>query len=337
MNESFKIHHAACFLFLFLQFGPVMLFGGGGTLVEVYKDRALALPPLNSTLAHRMMKSTKIYTALQGVRGREAINIPQLEALMVDFSHLIVEQKWIKELDINPLFASPDALVALDARVILYDTTVNESDIMRTAIRPYPSQYEQAWKTQVGLNVAIRPIMPEDEPMIAEFHEELSEETIYKRFVADLEYTQRVDHDSLIRVCHVDYDRDMALVATLNPGPITRRRSTVDLNMLNGASSKQLLSLGSAQEQIVAAARLTKMHGENKAEFSMMVADEYQKQGIGTKLLQELVRIGKDDGLDSIEAVILPMNRGMIRAAEKVGFMTRYDKDNEVVKALMFI
>ena len=101
------------------QFGPVLLFGSGGQLVEVYQDRALGLPPLNTTLARRLMERTKIFTALGGVRGRKPVDLAALERLLVRFSYLVAEQRWIKEIDINPLFASAERLIALDARVVL--------------------------------------------------------------------------------------------------------------------------------------------------------------------------------------------------------------------------
>jgi len=161
------------------QFGPVMLFGSGGTLVEVYNDRALALPPLNSNLAHLMMKNTKIFNALKGVRGKSAVNIPALEKLIVNFSHLVMEKwQYISEMEINPLLASGDALVALDARIILHPAA---SSTIRPAIRPYPSQYEQRFVSKKGRAMLIRPIMPEDEPLVVDFHKLLSEDSVYKR------------------------------------------------------------------------------------------------------------------------------------------------------------
>ena len=126
------------------QFGPVLLFGTGGQLVEVFQDRALALPPLNTTLARRMMEQTRIYTALKGVRGRPPVDLAALEQLLVRFSQLVVEQRWIKEIDINPLLASPDGLLALDARVIVHGPDVRAEDLPRPAIRPYPTQYVDA-------------------------------------------------------------------------------------------------------------------------------------------------------------------------------------------------
>ena len=119
----------------------MLLFGTGGQLVEVFKDRALALPPLNTTLARRMMEQTKIYKALKGVRGRKPVDIAALEMLLVRFSQLVVEQRWIKEIDINPLLASPDGLIALDARVVVHGPEVTADQLPKTAIRPYPTRY----------------------------------------------------------------------------------------------------------------------------------------------------------------------------------------------------
>src|SRR4051794_10557840 len=128
------------------QFGPVLLFGTGAQLVEVFKDRALGLPPLNTTLARRMMEQTRIITALRGVRGRPPADLAALEQLLVRFSHLVVEQRWIKEIDINPLLAGPERLLALDARVIVHGPDVRQSDLPRPAIRPYPTQYITPWE-----------------------------------------------------------------------------------------------------------------------------------------------------------------------------------------------
>ena len=156
------------------QFGPVLLFGMGGQLVEVFKDKALGLPPLNTTLARRMMERTKIYKALKGVRGRKPVDLAALEKLMVGFSQLVAEQRWIKEIDINPLFASGDDLIALDARVILHDPKTTEDQLPKLAIRPYPSQYVGPWKMKDGTKVTIRPIRPEDEPAMVEIPRDAS-------------------------------------------------------------------------------------------------------------------------------------------------------------------
>jgi acetyltransferase len=195
------------------QFGPVLLFGTGGQLVEVFKDRALALPPLNSTLARRMMEQTKIYKALKGVRGRKPVDLAALELLLVRFSTLVAEQRWIKEIDINPLLASPEGLMALDARVVVYGPEVTLEQIPNLAIRPYPTRYMAAFTMKDGNVVTIRPIRPEDEPAMVRFHKTLSERSVYLRFFHMMNLEQRTKHERLMRTCFIDYDREMALVA----------------------------------------------------------------------------------------------------------------------------
>src|SRR6202007_784025 len=145
------------------QFGPVILFGSGGVMVEVYRDHALSLPPLNTTLAQRMMEQTNIFPALKGVRGRRPVDLSALEQLLVRFSQLVMDQPWIKEIDINPLLATPDRLLALDARIILHDRNTPESALPKVAIRPYPSHYAKDIVVEGRPPISIRPIRPEDE------------------------------------------------------------------------------------------------------------------------------------------------------------------------------
>ena len=195
------------------QFGPVILFGSGGVMAEVYRDYAIGLPPLNTTLAQRLIEQTHIYTALTGVRGRKAVNLAKLQKVLVCFSQLVLDQPWIKEIDINPLQASEDQLIALDARVIVHDASMTADLLPRSAIRPYPSQY--FWQTHLkdGTAVTIRPIRPEDEPLIAQFHTTLSERSVYLRYFCSLSLTARVEHERLARICFAGYDRGFALVA----------------------------------------------------------------------------------------------------------------------------
>ena len=190
-----------------------MLFGSGGQLVEVLKDRALGLPPLNATLARRMMEQTKIFKALQGVRGRQPVDIALLSQILVRFSQLIVEQPWIKEIEINPLIAAPNQIVAVDARTVLWGSEKSESDLPRAVIRPYPTQYVDPWTMRDGTSVTIRPIRPEDEPLLVRFHQELSDRSVTFRYFHPINLSQRTTHERLIRVCFNDYDRDLALVA----------------------------------------------------------------------------------------------------------------------------
>ncbi len=287
------------------QFGPVLLFGTGGQLVEVFRDRALGLPPLNTTLARRMMEQTQIFKALQGVRGRAPVNLTELEELLVRFSQLVTEQRWIKELDINPLLASSERLIALDARVVLHDLNVAEADLPKLAVRPYPAQYIQTWKLKNDTEVTIRPIRPEDEPLMVQFHRTLSEESVYFRYFHMVGLKQRTAHDRLTRICFIDYDRDLALVADY-----TNPRT--------------------GNHEIIGAGRLTKQHGVAEAEFSMTVSDRYQCQGLGTELLGRLVQVGRDEGLERITAEILAENRSMQRVCEKLGFQLAPVEDGTV-------
>jgi acetyltransferase len=248
------------------QFGPVLLFGSGGQLVEVFRDRALGLPPLNATLARRLMEQTKIFTALHGVRGRKAVDLAALERLLVRFSHLVVEQPWIAELDINPLLASPERILALDARVVLHPPATPEAQLPRPAIRPYPLRYITTWKLKNGMEVILRPIRPEDEPLLVKFHESLSERSVYLRYFTTLKLDERVAHERLSRICFIDYDREMALVA-------------------------EHRDPGSGEAAILAVARLSKLHGVDEAEFAIAVVDQWQGHGLGTQLLKTLVRL----------------------------------------------
>jgi acetyltransferase len=281
------------------QFGPVLLFGMGGQLVEVFKDKALALPPLNTTLARRMMETTKIYKALKGVRGRKPVDLAALEKLMVGFSQLVAEQRWIKEIDINPLFAGGDDLVALDARVILHDPKTTEDKLPKLAIRPYPTQYLGTWKIKDGSKVTIRPIRPEDEPELVNFHAGLSERSVYLRYFSPLKLQQRVAHSRLVRICFNDYDREIALVA--------------ETKASNGKS------------EVVAVARLSKLHGNNSAEFAVVVMDKYQNKGLGAELTKRLVQIAKNEKLEHLVAYTLRENKDMQRMCKKLGFQVRQD------------
>ncbi len=289
------------------QFGPVILFGLGGQLVEVFKDRALALPPLNSTLARRMMERTKIYKALKGVRGRKAVDLSELEQMLVRFSQLVIEQHWIKEIDINPMLASPDRLIALDARVVVHDQSVKECDLPKLPIRPYPTQYVSPWKMKDGTTVQIRPIRPEDEPLMVKFHETLSERTVYQRYLQAFKLSQRVVHERLIRICFIDYDQEMALVAEVKDAK-------------------------TGEPKILGVGRLRRLHGNNEAEFAVLVSDEYQGKGLGTELTSRLLKVGRDEKISKIVGDVLQDNTVMRRVCEDLGFTVKAEPDESVIK-----
>ncbi len=291
------------------QFGPVLLFGAGGSLVEVYADRALGLPPLNTTLARRMMEQTKIHAALRGVRGRRPVDLPALEELLVQFSQLVVEQRLIAEIDLNPLLATDERLIALDARVVLHPAEVSEEDLPPLAIRPYPQQYVGGWTLRDGTAVTIRPIRPEDEPAMRRFHATLSEHSVYLRYGNIMNLSVRTQHERLSRICFTDYDREMVLVAEREP---------VD-----------------HERELVGVARLNRVYGTCDAEFAVLVADQHQSKGLGTELLRRLVEIGAREGLERIVGFVLPFNAPMLRTCRKLGFETRtVDEGIEAVKEI---
>ncbi len=277
------------------QFGPVILFGLGGQLVEVFKDSALGLPPLNTTLARRMMERTRIYKALQGVRGRKPIAMEALEQLVVRFATLISEQPWIKELDINPLLASPERLMALDARIVVYGIEVEESKLPKLAIRPYPSQYVSAWTAKDGSQMIIRPIRAEDEPLMFVFHQTLSDRSVYLRFLHPLLITDRATHDRLSRISHGDYNNEISLVVE-------------DPN-----ADKDGL-------RIVAASRLSRLHGSNAARLSILVSDLCQGKGIGLELMRHLIDVAKQEKYDRIECLMTLDNQSMRKLVTGFGF-----------------
>ncbi len=291
------------------QFGPVMLFGSGGQLVEVFRDSALALPPLNTTLARRMMEQTQIYKALKGVRGRKPVDIEALSQLLVKFSQLVVEQPQIKEIEINPLLLSDQQILALDARVILHPTADLVTHPRRLAIRPYPINYIEDWTLKGGRTVNLRPIRPEDEPLMVAFHQGLSAESVYLRYAHQVKLQQRIAHERLARICFIDYDREMLIVADHN----------------DAAGNHQLFGV----------ARLSKLHGCQDAEFALIIGDQYQCQGLGTALMHKLIAVAKDEHIERIIGTILPGNDGMIHLCRKLGFTLHHDAEAGMIEATL--
>ena len=263
------------------QFGPVLLFGSGGTMVEILQDTALGLPPLNSTLARRMIEKTKISRALQ------KIDLNQLELLLVRFSQLVVEQSAIAEIDINPLLALDSEFLVLDARIVLCENRAPLS------IRAYLDQYIESWQLADGTEIILRPIKPEDEPSVIRFYQNISSESFYCRYFHLIKRQKMISHQRLARICFIDYDREISLVALSNQG------------------------------EIWAIANLSKPEGK----FALLVSDQYQGKGIGRKMLSNLLLIAKAEGLKSISGEILQNNLAMQTLCQKLGFTFLKDED----------
>jgi acetyltransferase len=289
------------------QFGPVILFGSGGVMVEIYRDHALALPPLNTTLAQRLMEQTRIYSALLGVRGRKPVNIIALEGLLVRFSQLVMEQPWIKEIDINPLLATAENLLALDARVVVHDSTMTAAQLPRATIRPYPMQYVSEHRLKDGTAVTIRPIRPEDEPLMVQFHSTLSERSVYLRYFCSLSLSTRVEHERLVRICFGSYDRGFAMVADRS-NPETSQREILGVGRFSAISRVE-------------------------AEAAVLVSDRWQGLGLGTELLATVVRVAREEKFQKLSGEILRDNLATQAIFKKVGFRLRWMNDPGSVSA----
>lgn len=289
------------------QFGPVLLFGMGGQLVEVFKDRALGLPPLNRMLARHLMGKTKIYEALLGVRGRKPVNIQALEDILIRFSHLIVENRRIKECDINPLLASDEEIVALDARVVLHEHTLSDEQLLPLTIRPYPLNYVKFSQLKDGTAVILRPIRPEDEPLLVAFHRELSALSVHQRYFAFINLNERVAHERLLRICFSDYDREWAIVAELEE-----------------EQKKRIIGVG----------RLSRVPGTNVAQLKLLIVDACHGLGLSTQIIEHLLMIAKEEKIKEVNAHILAENEGMIKLCQKFGFHTSLaSEDPEIILA----
>jgi len=288
------------------QFGPVIIFGSGGELVEVYRDRALALPPLNSTLAQRMMEQTKIFRAFRGVRGRKPVDLAALELALIRFARLIAENPVICESDVNPLIAGPEQILALDARFVLHPASVADGDLPKPAIRPYPVQYLSPWVMKDGTRVTLRPIWPEDETLMPDFHKSISERSVYFRYFHAAKLDQRVTHERLIRMCFLDYDREMALLA-------------------------DRADAASGGHEILAIGRMSRLHGTNAAEVAVLVRDQFQRQGLGLELVRRLIQIARNERLAALHAYLLQENFEMQALLRKLGFRITMSDDPSVL------
>jgi acetyltransferase len=291
------------------QFGPVLLFGYGGGLVEILRDRALGLPPLNEALARQMIAQTRVAEALQGTRSRRGVDIGALAQLLVRFSAMILDQPRIKELDINPIFAMRDQFVALDTRVVLHPFEMADDELPRSAIRPYPSQYVGTCTLPDGMELTVRPIRPDDEPMMRPFHAKLSDQSVYTRYTHAFRLSDRISHEYLSRMCFIDYLREITLVA--------------------------LHSNAAGDREIVGAGQLLMEQNRNEAEFAVLVSDELQRRGLGTELLRRLIEIGQKEHVARIVGYVMNTNTPMLGACRHLGFHHKYDFGDPMVQSII--
>ncbi|GBC70969.1 Acetyltransferase Pat [Candidatus Calditenuaceae archaeon HR02] len=287
-----------------LDFGAIILFGAGGTATEFLRDYSIGLPPLNQVLARRLMEETKIYEILvRGIRNRPPADLKKLEEVIVRFSNMIVDFPEIKEAEINPLIVSGDQIYAVDFRIILDDKYVDSGEqYSHLVITPYPTKYVRPWRLRDGREVLLRPIRPEDEPLEYELIKGLSEESSRFRF---FQVIREITHEMLVRFCNIDYDREIAIIAEYNEG---------------------------GKKRNVGVGRLIIDRDAKRGEFAVLVADDFQGKGLGTKLTDMVIEIAREKGLDSIYGIVLPENIKMIRLCKKMGFEIKYGKDEVLVE-----
>jgi len=283
-------------------FGTVMLVGMGGTGAELFADRALGFPPLNERLAKRMLESLKMWPLLNGYRGRPPVNVAGLVEVLIRLSYLAADYPEISELDINPLLVTEKEAVALDARVILDRSLVGKKlePYSHLALRPYPEKYVRMIELRDGAKITLRPIKPEDEPLWMDLLASCSKESIYSRFRYFFHWQA---HEVATRYCHIDYDREIAIVAEMNRD-----------------GKRMLLGIG----------RLIADPDHKEVEYAVLISDAWQKKELGSIITDYCLEIAGKWNLKRIVAQTTTDNSRMISVFRKRGFKITFGADSTV-------
>jgi acetyltransferase len=285
------------------DFGPLILFGAGGVFTEILEDSAVDLPPLNQLLARRLIEKTRVSRVLRGYRNAPPADLDQLAEILVRISQLVTDFPEIVELDINPLLVINGRFVAVDARIIVEPTEVPAP--RHLIIAPYPNQFETDWMLRDGTPVLLRPMKPEDEPLVSDFLGKCSEETIYFRY---FKLIKKWTHEMLIRFTQNDYDRELGLMAIgLPPGP----------------------------EVMMGVSRLVMAADRSTAEFAVIVADPWQGKGLGPKLVERITEIAREQGVKSLSGDVLAQNQPMLEMVKRLGFALRKDTEGGTFRVEM--
>ncbi len=287
-------------------FGPIITFGSGGTEVEIFSDRAVALPPLNRFLVQDLIRSTRASKLLGAFHNMPPINMEALEDVLLNISEMVCELPWLQELDLNPLIVDENGAIAADARIVIDYAATTGDRYSHMAIHPYPVHLIQEWELPDGRTVTIRPIRPEDAEMEQDFVKRMSDESKYYRFMDTL---RELTPAMLVRFTQIDYDREMALVATL-PGV-----KGIDL-------------------QIGVARYVTNPDGET-VEFALAVSDDWQKHGVGRKLMTALIDSARLKGFRAVVGDVLAMNTKMFRLMSSLGFTIHPHHEDPAVKRVV--
>jgi acetyltransferase len=283
-------------------FGPVITFGTGGVLVEVLGDRAVTLPPLNRFLVKDMIQRTRIAKLLMAFRNLPPIDMAALESVLLRVSEMVCELPWIKEMDINPLIVDENGACAVDARMVVDYLLPSADRYAHMAIHPYPVRLITRWQLPDGTDLTIRPIRPEDAEIEQEFVRGLSAESKYFRFMDTL---QELSQPMLVRFTQIDYDREMALIAVLEQDN---------------------------QEKELGACRYVTSADGQSCEFALVVADEWQRKGIGYKLMNCLFDAARAKGIKIMEGEVLATNRSMLELVRRLGFDVSISEEDAAIQ-----
>jgi acetyltransferase len=283
-------------------FGPAIAFGAGGVAVEVHKDRAVALPPLNSYLVDEMIRSTRVSKLLGAFRRMPPVKMEALEEVLLRVSELVCELPWIEELDINPLIVNEDGAIVADARVVVGQHAPVRGRYGHMAIHPYPARLVSIWQPPEGELVTIRPIRPEDAEMEQDFVRRLSPESRRFRFMDTL---RELTPAMLVRFTQIDYDREMAFVAT-----IQRDGREVEVGVCRYITNPDGVT----------------------CEYAIVVADDWQRRGLGRRMMGQLIEVARRRGLEAMVGHVMNGNLGMLELCQQLGFVVSDTSDDPSVK-----
>ena len=292
-------------------FGPVIAFGAGGTMIELINDRAMELPPLNQFLANRLINRSRVAETLGEWRGNSPANVDALEQILLRVSEMVCELPQLREMDINPIIIDENGAVAVDARIVIDHAArgvSNRTDhYNHLSILPYPAHYEQVWPLPGGGEYTVRPIQPDDAQMLQDLMHHLSPESRYFRFVSSI---AELPPSMLARFTLIDYDREMALVA------IHKQRTA-------GADGEI-----TETERIIGVSRYITNPDQSSCEFSLVVADDFNGKGLGSRLMQSIMDVARDKGLTEMDGLVLANNPGMLKLMRSLGFVVKtFDED----------
>ena len=287
-------------------FGPVIVFGAGGTMIELLNDRAMELPPLNQFLARRLIERSRVAGMLGEWRGAGAVDMDALEQVLLRVSEMVCELPQLREMDINPIIVDEHGAVAVDARIVIDNApqavSGRSNNYQHLAILPYPARHEQVWPLRGGGQYTVRPIHPNDAQMLQDLVQHLSPESRYSRFVSSM---RELPPSMLARFTLIDYDREMALVA------VFKERSA--------AADGEIVET----ERIVGISQYVTNLDQSSCEFSLVVADDFSGKGLGSRLMESIMDVAREKGLAEIEGLVLAKNPGMLKLMKSLGFAVK--------------